>query len=60
MAGISAIGGGGVSNLQFQAQRAAQVVNLQKQALDQQGELALQLLESVANSGVGTNLNVRI
>lgn len=58
MSGIPSIGG--LASLEFQAQRAAQAVKLQKEALDLQGDLAIQLIQSVADPGVGGGLDVRV
>lgn len=60
MAGIPSVGGG-VSNVQFQAQMAAKTVKLQKDTMEMQGDMAQKLIQSaVANPNVGRNLNIQV
>ncbi len=58
---MSSIGsiGGITSGVQFAAEYGARVANLQKDALEQQGDLALQLINSASING-GQALDVRI
>ncbi|MBI2424642.1 MAG: hypothetical protein HYV27_17560 [Candidatus Hydrogenedentes bacterium] len=59
MAGIPSIGGIGAA--QFQAQYQAATLKLQKDAIDLQGDLALQLIASASvPTGTGQNLDLQI
>lgn len=60
MAGISGVGGATLSAQQIELQRTVQVAKLQKDAVDLQGDLALQLLQSSQVSGTGQNLNIQV
>lgn len=60
MAGISAVGGPTLSAQQIEAQRSVQVAKLQKDAVDLQGDLTLQLLQSAQVTGTGQNLNIQV
>ena len=60
MAGISGVGGPTLSAQQIELQRTVQVAKLQKDAVDLQGDLALQLLQSAQVSGTGQNLNIQV
>ena len=60
MAGISGVGGPTLSAQQIELQRTVQVAKLQKDAVDLQGNLALQLLQSAQVSGTGQNLNIQV
>ena len=63
MAGISATGGvsAAMSNLELQTQMSAQVASLQKDAIEMQGDMALQLIQSAATTtGVGQQLNIQV
>ena len=60
MAGISGVGGGTLSAVQFDAQRNIQVAKLVKDATELEGDLALKLLESAQVSGTGQNLNIQV
>lgn len=54
MSGISAAGGAaGIQSLQFQAEYQAKAVALQKEAIDLQGQSALQLIQSAGVQGAG-------
>ena len=59
MAGISGVGNT-LSAQQIELQRTVQVAKLQKDAVDLQGDLALQLLQSAQVSGTGQNLNIQV
>ncbi len=51
MADVSSINGiSNLTNLQFETQYQAQVAKLQKDAVSMQGQMALQLIQSVASS----------
>lgn len=58
MSGIGPVGGI-TSSVQFAAEYGARVANLQKDALEQQGDLALQLINSASING-GQSLDIRI
>ena len=60
MAGISGVGGATLSAQQIELQRTVQVAKLQKDAVELQGDLALQLLQSAQVSGTGQNLNIQV
>lgn len=55
MAGLSSIGG--VSAVNFSAQYGARVAVLQKNALEQQGDMALKLIQS-ASLDTGRSLDI--
>ena len=57
MAGIPSVGG--IASIQFQTELTARVASIQKDAVEQQGDLAIQLIES-ATVDTGQNLNIRI
>jgi hypothetical protein len=59
MAGISSVGGPSLPPAQFQAEYAARAAKLQKDAIDQQGDLALKLINS-ASSGTGQQIDIRV
>ncbi len=51
MADVASINGiSSLSNLQFETQYQAQVAKLQKDAVSMQGQMALQLIQSVAGT----------
>lgn len=59
MAGISAIGGSNsMSTVELAAAYDARVASMQKDALEQQGEEALKLIQAASASGA--NLDIRI
>jgi hypothetical protein len=58
MSSISGIGGG-IASIQFAAEYSARVAVLQKDATEQQGDLALKLIQS-ASLDTGQNLNISI
>jgi hypothetical protein len=60
MAGIAPIGGGtDISALSFSTEYQARVMSLQKDTVELQGKLSLQLIQAAASSGqVGQQLNV--
>lgn len=59
MAGISATGG--VSGVQFQTEVQMQVMKLQKDTMNMQGDMALKLLESaVVPQASGQQLNIQV
>jgi len=59
MAGIPSLGGvQAASSIEFQTQRQAAVAGLQKDAIEQQGDQALQLIQSASlNQAIGQNLD---
>jgi len=62
MAGISAVGdAGSVSNLQFQNEYQVKVAKLQKDAVDFQGDMAMQLIQSATVAAPsGNTLDIKI
>lgn len=61
MAGISAIGsGGGIENLQIQAEYTARIAKMTQNAVDLQGNLALKLIQSTTALSAGNNLNITV
>ncbi len=60
MAGVSGVGGGTLSAVQFDAQRNIQVAKLIKDATELEGDLALKFLQSAQVSGIVQNLNIQV
>jgi hypothetical protein len=63
MAGIAGIGGAitGIQNLKFEAEYQARVLATQKDVMELQGKMALQLIQSSGiDPAVGGNLNIQI
>ncbi len=61
MEGISGINAsGGAMPLQFQVQYQAKVASLQKSAVEMQGDMVMQLLQSVADTQVGGQLDISV
>jgi hypothetical protein len=60
MAGIEPVSGTGAANaLAFATEYQARVVSLQKDAVEMQGKMSLQLIQAaVSNTQVGQQLNV--
>jgi len=58
MAGVSSIGAT-AGAIQFNAELSARVAALQKDAIDQRGDLALQLIQSAAVD-TGQSIDIRI
>lgn len=61
MVGIAGLTGmDNAAALPLKVQYQAQVAKLQKDAIDMQGDLALQLIESASTNAVGKQLDLRI
>jgi hypothetical protein len=58
MSGISSVGG--VSNAVFQAQYQVKVLKLGQDAVNEQGQRALELIQAASSATSGQNLDVSI
>lgn len=60
MPSISSVGGASLSASQIQTEYSARAAKLQKDAIEQQGDLALQLINSASASGTGQQIDIRV